>query len=211
MSSTKKYENLINSGCFSERELKAFRKYINRKGSELNPEIVSLVRMFENRAERFGIAITKNQEERARKWLIKVTYKMNGKIRRNAILQAFERVVLENLLSISCIGLYNNSTNSEKKLTPIYKCSSKDGFFEYAYLRTGKIKLFNTGKFKIKSNEKSIKTVSSEIKNSSNEIQDLLGQLRFLKSRIDALFLDNPSEEVITSSNNRRRENDIEQ
>lgn len=151
MKTVDKYRKLIKSGRFTEVELKYFRKLIN--GSSRLDAITKndLVQEFEWQAnEHNGIRLSKEQQQKGIEWLRKVTYKLNGELRKTQVLGRIERCIIDEFKYFRCVGLYNLSDNNYDQYVPIYRCIARDGsYFDYICKMWGEIEVIgiNNGGF----------------------------------------------------------------
>lgn len=140
-----KYVKLIKSRRFTERQLISFRRYVNGSSPLNGYDAEYLISLFNTAAES-GIKLTRYQQYKGRKWLLGVTFKLNGQVRKNAPLGYFEQKVVKSFAKFRCVGLYNLSDNSYRQYVPVYRCIARNGsYFDYVCMMWGEIKIVSIG------------------------------------------------------------------
>lgn len=121
-----KYETMLQTGNFSEKDVIYFRSILNTKLRDDADTRKALVSKFN------ALQLTVSEEQKAKgiAWLTKTNLKANGSLRSNAILGLRESHILSECVKIE-VELVDKGRAGSPNYLPLYRVYGAESFFEY--------------------------------------------------------------------------------
>lgn len=126
------WARICDAGEITEREINLLNRRLNAEGRDtLDYDLIE---------NRFGLALTHEQERKALAWLNNQWKTSTGKERKNNPFGYREEKILENATDVTFIEFYNAGNSFVNYFLPVYRVYSSDGSFTY-YVQGGEVNI----------------------------------------------------------------------